>query len=233
MAQFGIHGNPTIAKAWRDARLKDDPVKQSNKRGFVTFATGGPNTRTTQVFINFGDNASLDKQGFAPFGEVTSGMDVVDSSTAATATARRAARVPTRAASAGRGQRVPQQGLPATRLHQGCYDRARDHRAVAIAQDSALAALAEGRHSDPFALLGPHDDRRRFRRPHHPAGRPRRRSPDRRRPASCVRCSRLARRRVRGCSCRTTVRCPTTGFASRSAATTSSRSTIRIATAGC
>ena len=53
MAQFGIHGNPTIAKAWMDARLQDDPVKQSNKRGFVTFATGGPNTRTTQVFINF------------------------------------------------------------------------------------------------------------------------------------------------------------------------------------
>ena len=78
MAQVGIHGNPTIAKAWVNARIQDDPVKQSNRRGFVTFATGGPNTRTTQIFINFRDNLSLDKMGFAPFGEVTSGMNVVD-----------------------------------------------------------------------------------------------------------------------------------------------------------
>lgn len=78
MAQVGIHGNPTIAKAWMSARIPDDPVKQSNKRGFVTFATGGPNTRTTQIFVNFRDNVGLDKQGFAPFGEVTSGMNVVD-----------------------------------------------------------------------------------------------------------------------------------------------------------
>lgn len=79
MAQFGIHGNPTLAKAWMGARLQDDPVKQSNRRGFVTFATGGPNTRTTQVFVNYRDNVNLDKLGFAPFGEVTSGMKVVDS----------------------------------------------------------------------------------------------------------------------------------------------------------
>ena len=78
MAQFGIHGTPSVSQAWTSARITDDPVKQSNKRGFVTFATAGPNTRTTQLFVNFGDNASLDKQGFAPFGEVTSGMDVVD-----------------------------------------------------------------------------------------------------------------------------------------------------------
>jgi len=78
MAQFGIHGNPGVQSAWRNANLKDDPVRQSNKRGFVTFATAGPNTRTTQLFINFGDNAALDKQGFAPFGEVVSGMAVVD-----------------------------------------------------------------------------------------------------------------------------------------------------------
>jgi cyclophilin family peptidyl-prolyl cis-trans isomerase len=77
MAQFGIHGNPAVASAWRQAQIKDDPVKQSNKRGFVVFATAGPNTRTT-LFINFGDNTALDKQGFAPFGEVTKGMDVVD-----------------------------------------------------------------------------------------------------------------------------------------------------------
>jgi peptidyl-prolyl cis-trans isomerase A (cyclophilin A) len=78
MAQFGIHGTPAVASAWRSARIKDDPVKQSNKRGFVTFATAGPDTRTTQLFINFRDNGSLDGQGFAPFGEVTTGMDVVD-----------------------------------------------------------------------------------------------------------------------------------------------------------
>jgi peptidyl-prolyl cis-trans isomerase A (cyclophilin A) len=78
MAQFGIHGNPQVMSAWRAAQIKDDPVKQSNKRGFVVFATAGPNTRTTQLFINFGDNTGLDKQGFAPFGEVTKGMDVVD-----------------------------------------------------------------------------------------------------------------------------------------------------------
>ena len=78
MAQFGIHGDPAIQAAWTTARLKDDPVKQTNKRGYVTYATAGPGTRTTQLFINYGDNGSLDKQGFAPFGEVTTGMSVVD-----------------------------------------------------------------------------------------------------------------------------------------------------------
>jgi peptidyl-prolyl cis-trans isomerase A (cyclophilin A) len=78
MAQFGMSGNPGVQAAWRNAQLKDDPVKQSNKRGYITFATAGPNSRTTQVFINFEDNAPLDKQGFAPFGQVIEGMDVVD-----------------------------------------------------------------------------------------------------------------------------------------------------------
>jgi peptidyl-prolyl cis-trans isomerase A (cyclophilin A) len=78
MVQFGINGNPDVSRVWREARIKDDPVKQSNKRGFITFATAGPNTRTTQVFINFADNAGLDRQGFAPFGQVTTGMNVVD-----------------------------------------------------------------------------------------------------------------------------------------------------------
>jgi len=78
MAQFGIHGNPGVQSAWRGANLMDDPVRQSNKRGFVTFATAGPNTRTTQLFVNFGDNVGLDKQGFAPFGEVVEGMAAVD-----------------------------------------------------------------------------------------------------------------------------------------------------------
>jgi peptidyl-prolyl cis-trans isomerase A (cyclophilin A) len=79
MVQFGIHGDPTIAAKWRDANIKDDPVKQSNKKGWVSFATRGPDTRTTQIFVNYGDNARLDGMGFSPFGQVTSGMDVVDS----------------------------------------------------------------------------------------------------------------------------------------------------------
>jgi len=79
MAQVGINVNPAVQAAWRDARISDEPVKQSNKRGMVTFAHGGPNTRTTQFFINYKDNGpSLDKQGFPAFGEVTSGMDVVE-----------------------------------------------------------------------------------------------------------------------------------------------------------
>jgi peptidyl-prolyl cis-trans isomerase A (cyclophilin A) len=78
MVQFGIHGDPKVSAPWREAQLKDDPVKQSNKRGYITYAMAGPNTRTSQVFINFGDNASLDSQGFSPFGRVVTGMEVVD-----------------------------------------------------------------------------------------------------------------------------------------------------------
>ena len=78
MVQFGINGDPQVSGRWRGANIPDDPVTQSNTRGMITFATGGPNTRTTQVFINFADNARLDQSGFAPFGKVVSGMDVVD-----------------------------------------------------------------------------------------------------------------------------------------------------------
>jgi peptidyl-prolyl cis-trans isomerase A (cyclophilin A) len=78
MVQFGINGDPKISAPWRTATIKDDPVKQSNKRGYITFATSGPDSRTSQVFINFGDNAGLDRQGFSPFGQVSSGMEVVD-----------------------------------------------------------------------------------------------------------------------------------------------------------
>ena len=78
MCQFGIHGDPKVSAAWRSAQIPDDPVKGSNTRGAITFATAGPNTRTTQLFINFGNNANLDSMGFSPFGKVTEGMDVVD-----------------------------------------------------------------------------------------------------------------------------------------------------------
>jgi peptidyl-prolyl cis-trans isomerase A (cyclophilin A) len=79
MVQFGIHGRPEVNAVWREARIPDDPVTQSNRRGMVTYAMAGPDTRTTQLFINFRNNASLDSQGFAPFGRVIEGMSVVDS----------------------------------------------------------------------------------------------------------------------------------------------------------
>jgi peptidyl-prolyl cis-trans isomerase A (cyclophilin A) len=78
MAQFGIHGDPQVSAKWRDQRIADDPVRQSNTRGMVSYATAGPGTRTTQVFINYADNSMLDGQGFAPFGRVVEGMEVVD-----------------------------------------------------------------------------------------------------------------------------------------------------------
>ena len=82
MAQFGIHGDPMVAAKWRSARIKDDPVQSaiaSNTKGKLTFAMAGPNTRTTQFFINFGNNVRLDGMGFPPIGEITEGMNVVDS----------------------------------------------------------------------------------------------------------------------------------------------------------
>jgi len=78
MCQFGIHGDPNVSAKWRGATITDDSVKGSNRRGTITFATAGPDTRTTQLFVNFGDNIRLDSMGFAPFGKVSEGMDVVD-----------------------------------------------------------------------------------------------------------------------------------------------------------
>jgi peptidyl-prolyl cis-trans isomerase A (cyclophilin A) len=78
VVQFGLNADPAVNNAWKDADIQDDPVVQSNKRGSLVFATAGPNTRTTQFFINYADNARLDAMGFAPFGTVIEGMDVVD-----------------------------------------------------------------------------------------------------------------------------------------------------------
>lgn len=78
MAQFGISAFPEVSKVWEHANIKDDPIVQSNHRGFVSFATAGPNTRTTQVFINYGNNEALDRSGFTAFAVVTDGMEVVD-----------------------------------------------------------------------------------------------------------------------------------------------------------
>jgi cyclophilin family peptidyl-prolyl cis-trans isomerase len=77
VVQFGLSADPAVNKVWRNSNIKDDPVTQSNKPGFITFATAGKDTRTTQLFINTGNNAQLDKMGFSPFGQVTSGMDTV------------------------------------------------------------------------------------------------------------------------------------------------------------
>jgi peptidyl-prolyl cis-trans isomerase A (cyclophilin A) len=77
VVQFGISGSPAVSSAWQNAAIPDDPVKASNVRGSIVYADAGPDTRTTQVFINLADNSSLDTEGFAPFGTVTTGMNVV------------------------------------------------------------------------------------------------------------------------------------------------------------
>ncbi|HTS30590.1 MAG TPA: peptidylprolyl isomerase [Bryobacteraceae bacterium] len=79
IVQFGINGDPKLNNQWKNVNLLDDPVKQSNVRGTLTYATAGPRTRSTQLFINLRNNEGLDQQGFAPLGKVIKGMDVVDS----------------------------------------------------------------------------------------------------------------------------------------------------------
>jgi peptidyl-prolyl cis-trans isomerase A (cyclophilin A) len=79
VAQFGLYGDPKVGALWREATIPDEPVTQSNKRGTLVFAkAAAPNTRTTQLFINFRDNTRLDAGGFAPFGVISSGMEIVD-----------------------------------------------------------------------------------------------------------------------------------------------------------
>ena len=80
IVQFGMSGDPELAAVWQNATIPDDPVRTGNERGTITFAKRGiPNSRTTQLFINFKNNASLDRDGFAPFGKVVEGMDAVES----------------------------------------------------------------------------------------------------------------------------------------------------------
>jgi peptidyl-prolyl cis-trans isomerase A (cyclophilin A) len=79
VAQFGIHGDPAISEAWRERRIPDDSVRQSNQPGFLSFASAGPNTRTTQLFINKRDNRRLDAMGFAPIGLIIEGQAAADS----------------------------------------------------------------------------------------------------------------------------------------------------------
>lgn len=78
IAQFGIPGDPTIASVWKEEAIADDPVRQSNTRGSIAYAMTGPNTRTTQLYINLSGNARLDAEGFAPIGKVVEGMEIVD-----------------------------------------------------------------------------------------------------------------------------------------------------------
>jgi len=78
VVQFGLKGDPAADAHWSRMSIPDDPVRQNNSRGTITYAMAGPATRTTQVFINLQDNFALDKQGFAPFGKVVEGMDVVE-----------------------------------------------------------------------------------------------------------------------------------------------------------
>ncbi len=78
VVQFGVNGDPSVSRLWSAMRIPDDPVREKNRKGTITFARSGPQTRTTQVFLNLRDNTALDRQGFAPFGKVISGMDVIE-----------------------------------------------------------------------------------------------------------------------------------------------------------
>ncbi len=124
MVQFGLPADPAVAAVWSKRSLRDDKVTQSNARGTITYAMAGPNTRTTQVFINFANNASLNSQGFAPFGKVVEGMDVVDKLYSGYG------ENPDQAKITATGQQVSRSQLPEVGLHQDRPDRAAGSREV-------------------------------------------------------------------------------------------------------
>ena len=117
MAQFGIHGDPKVSAAWRPERMQDDPVKQSNKRGYISYAMAGPNTRTTQLFINYTDNSRLDQMGFAPIARVVEGMDVVDRLLLWLWRGRAQGKGPDQGRLQAEGERVSHQRFSPARLH--------------------------------------------------------------------------------------------------------------------
>ena len=120
MVQFGIHADPAVSAVWRNAQIPVDPVKQSNKRGFLTYAMGAsPSTRTTQVFINFRNNTNLDAMGFAPFGEVVTRHGRRRQDQHDVRRGRAARQGPGSGTDSGRRQRLSDQELPEAGLHQG------------------------------------------------------------------------------------------------------------------
>ncbi len=112
MAQFGLSSSPQVSKAWEHANIKDDPVVQSNHKGFVSYAMAGPNTRTTQVFINTGNNERLNQSGFSPFGVVTEGMEVVEKLYSGYGEGAPDGRGPNQGLIAARGRTYLDQGFP-------------------------------------------------------------------------------------------------------------------------
>ncbi len=137
-----------VSAPWREARIADDPVKQSNKRGYITYAMAGPNTRTTQVFINFGDNTGLDSQGFSPFGRIVTGMDVVDKLNAEYGEGAPRGRGPDQGRIQSRRQRLPDARLRQARLREESHDREITmRRGVFLRCDDAGCGDAAGRRS--------------------------------------------------------------------------------------
>jgi peptidyl-prolyl cis-trans isomerase A (cyclophilin A) len=156
VAQFGINGDTAVTRAWRGARIPDDPPRRSNVRGTVSFAAGGPNTRTTQIYINYRDNSRLDTLGFAVFGQVIRGMSATGGLLLLRVRRRRARRHGTQPAEhRRRRQRVPDSPVPETRLrahcpHRGGMETMSSHALhirrwrIAIALTIAVAAIYFG-----------------------------------------------------------------------------------------